>query len=66
MLIGHSRCRMQPVLTAAAFALLTPMTSVARADLLIGAVGPLTGPNSYMGEQIQQGVEAAVADLNAS
>jgi branched-chain amino acid transport system substrate-binding protein len=57
---------MQPVLTAAAFALLTTMTSVARADLLIGAVGPLTGPNSYMGEQIQQGVEAAVADLNAS
>ena len=38
----------------------------ARADVLIGAAGPLTGPNAYMGEQIQRGVEMAVADLNAA
>lgn len=37
-----------------------------RADTLIGAVGPLTGTMAYMGEQIQRGVEMAVADLNAA
>jgi branched-chain amino acid transport system substrate-binding protein len=39
--------------------------SVARAEILIGAAGPLTGPNAYIGEQPQQVVEMAVADLNA-
>jgi branched-chain amino acid transport system substrate-binding protein len=39
--------------------------SVARAEILIGAAGPLTGPNAYIGEQAQQVVEMAVADLNA-
>jgi branched-chain amino acid transport system substrate-binding protein len=37
----------------------------ARADVLIGAAGPLTGANAYIGDQAQQGVEMAVADLNA-
>ena len=40
--------------------------ATARADLLIGAAGPLTGSNAYVGEQMQQGVEAAVADINAA
>ena len=37
----------------------------ARAEILIGAAGALTGPNAYQGEQQQQGVEMAIADLNA-
>jgi branched-chain amino acid transport system substrate-binding protein len=38
----------------------------ARADLLIGAAGPLTGSNAFLGEQLQQGTEAAVAAINAA
>lgn len=37
----------------------------ARAEILIGMAGALTGPNAYQGEQQQQGVEQAIADLNA-
>lgn len=66
MLKQHSRCTAHRTLPAAAFILLMALAPVARADILIGAVGPLTGPNAYMGEQIQQGVEVAVADLNAA
>src|SRR5215212_1040012 len=40
-------------------------TAPSRAEILIGAVGALTGPNAYQGEQQQQGVEMAIADLNA-
>lgn len=38
----------------------------ARADILLGVAGPLTGANAYLGEQEQLGAEAAVADLNAA
>ncbi|QRM30220.1 branched-chain amino acid ABC transporter substrate-binding protein [Microvirga sp. VF16] len=38
----------------------------ANAEILIGMAGALTGPNAYQGEQQQQGVEMAVADLNAA
>jgi branched-chain amino acid transport system substrate-binding protein len=37
----------------------------ADAEILIGMAGALTGPNAYQGEQQQQGVEMAIADLNA-
>jgi branched-chain amino acid transport system substrate-binding protein len=37
----------------------------ARADVPIAAVGPLTGQNIWRGEQIQQGAQMAVADINA-
>jgi branched-chain amino acid transport system substrate-binding protein len=40
--------------------------AAARAEILIGMAGALTGPNAYQGEQQQQGVEMAVADLNAA
>ncbi|MDF2810804.1 MAG: branched-chain amino acid transporter substrate-binding protein [Microvirga sp.] len=40
-------------------------TAPAGAEILIGMAGALTGPNAYQGEQQQQGVEMAVADLNA-
>jgi branched-chain amino acid transport system substrate-binding protein len=36
------------------------------AELLIGLATSLTGPNAWLGEQVEQGAELAVADLNAS
>jgi branched-chain amino acid transport system substrate-binding protein len=38
---------------------------VARADILIGVAGPMTGSNAWFGEQMQRGAELAVADINA-
>jgi branched-chain amino acid transport system substrate-binding protein len=38
----------------------------ARADVLIGVAGPLTGKNAWFGEQIQRGAALAVADVNAA
>jgi branched-chain amino acid transport system substrate-binding protein len=37
----------------------------ARAEILIGMAGPLTGTQAWEGEQLQRGAELAVADLNA-
>jgi branched-chain amino acid transport system substrate-binding protein len=39
--------------------------SPARADILIGVAGPMTGPQSWGGEQFERGAGMAVADLNA-
>jgi branched-chain amino acid transport system substrate-binding protein len=38
----------------------------ARAEILIGAAGPITGKLAWIGEQLQRGTEMAVADTNAS
>jgi branched-chain amino acid transport system substrate-binding protein len=38
----------------------------ARAEILIGLAGPLTGTNAWVGEQIERGAALAVADLNAA
>jgi branched-chain amino acid transport system substrate-binding protein len=38
----------------------------ARADIVIGMAGPLTGPNAWLGDQTQRGVDLAVADLNGA
>ena len=38
----------------------------ARAEVLIGMAGPMTGKNAWFGEQMQRGAELAVADLNAA
>lgn len=51
---------------SAAFIAIAMETAAADADILIGVAGAFTGPNAYQGEQQQQGVEMAVADLNAS
>jgi branched-chain amino acid transport system substrate-binding protein len=40
--------------------------SPGRADILIGASGPMTGSMSWFGEQMQQGVAKKVAELNAA
>jgi branched-chain amino acid transport system substrate-binding protein len=52
-----------PFLFAAAVLILTNSV-LARAEIRIAAVGPLTGQNIFTGEQIQQGAELAVANLN--
>jgi branched-chain amino acid transport system substrate-binding protein len=38
----------------------------ARAEILIGAAGPLTGQLSWIGEQMQRGAEMAVTDINSA
>lgn len=38
----------------------------ARAEILIGAAGPITGKLAWIGEQLQRGTERAVADTNAA
>jgi branched-chain amino acid transport system substrate-binding protein len=40
--------------------------SPTRADILIGFAAPLTGSYAWSGAWMERGVEAAVADLNAS
>jgi branched-chain amino acid transport system substrate-binding protein len=42
------------------------ITSTVRADILIGVAGSLSGSNAWTGEQLQQGAEMAVRDINAS
>jgi branched-chain amino acid transport system substrate-binding protein len=39
---------------------------VARADILIGMAGPITGQNAWYGEQMERGAALAVADINAA
>ncbi len=38
----------------------------ARAEILLGSAGPFTGKMSWIGEQHQRGVEAAVSEINAA
>jgi branched-chain amino acid transport system substrate-binding protein len=38
----------------------------ARAEILIGAAGPITGQLAWIGEQMQRGAELAVADINVA
>jgi branched-chain amino acid transport system substrate-binding protein len=57
---GNSRALWLAVVAMTAVA-----SAWARADVPIGAVGPLTGQNIWRGEQIQQGAQMAVADINA-
>jgi branched-chain amino acid transport system substrate-binding protein len=38
----------------------------ARAEVLIGMAGPMTGKNAWFGEQMQRGAAQAVADVNAA
>ncbi len=51
------------ILGAAALTMLAALP--ARADLLVGIAGPMTGPNAALGEQIKRGGEKAVEDFNA-
>jgi branched-chain amino acid transport system substrate-binding protein len=51
---------------AAIIALATAFICPARAEVLIGAAGPITGPLAWIGEQMQRGTEIAVADINSA
>jgi branched-chain amino acid transport system substrate-binding protein len=42
------------------------MGSTAQAQLKIGVVGPLTGPNAAIGAQLKNGAEQAAEDINAA
>jgi branched-chain amino acid transport system substrate-binding protein len=44
---------------------LTSAATPAKADILIGAAGPITGGNAALGAQMVIGAEQAVADINA-
>ena len=49
----------------AAVSALALTAGVAKADIQIGMVGPITGSNAAFGEQLKKGAEQAVADINA-
>ena len=49
----------------AAVAMTLVGSTCAQAEILIATAGPFTGQNIFRGEQIQQGAEMAVADINA-
>lgn len=54
------------VRTLAAAALGVAITATAaRADVLLGLAGPMTGPEAQFGEQFRRGATKAVEDLNA-
>ena len=44
----------------------TALGGPARADVLIGMTGPMTGKNAWFGEQMERATDLAVADLNAA
>ena len=52
------------LLSAVAVAAMIAFGGMAKADLLIGVGGPLTGPNAAFGAQLQKGAEQAAKDIN--
>jgi branched-chain amino acid transport system substrate-binding protein len=57
---------MRRFVAAAIVALAIVVSYQARAEILIGAAGPVTGKTAWIGEQMQHGAEMAVADINAA
>jgi branched-chain amino acid transport system substrate-binding protein len=51
--------------TVAIVTLLAALGGPARSDILIGVASPMTGPQSWGGEQFERAAEMALADLNA-
>jgi len=41
-------------------------SGVAQADVKLGVVGPITGPNAAFGAQLKNGTEQAIEDINAA
>jgi branched-chain amino acid transport system substrate-binding protein len=52
------------LLTGLAVAAGLAISGAARADILIGVAGPITGPNAAFGAQLKMGAEQAVEDIN--
>jgi branched-chain amino acid transport system substrate-binding protein len=53
-------------LIALAVVMLAALGGLARAEVLIGMAGPITGKNAWYGEQLERGAAQAVVDLNAA
>jgi branched-chain amino acid transport system substrate-binding protein len=58
--------RMKIALASLAFAATALMAGTALADIKLGIIGPMTGPNAVGGAQMKNGAEQAVADINAA
>ncbi|AWM89141.1 branched chain amino acid ABC transporter substrate-binding protein [Microvirga sp. 17 mud 1-3] len=54
------------LLTGVALGLGLAFSGAANAQIKIGVAGPITGPNAAFGAQLKNGVEQAVADINAA
>ncbi|MDX3926794.1 MAG: branched-chain amino acid ABC transporter substrate-binding protein [Shinella sp.] len=52
------------MLSGVTFAASLALASAAHADIVIGLVAPLTGPVAAYGDQVKNGAEAAVAEIN--
>lgn len=48
------------------FAAALALSATAQAQVKLGVMGPFTGPNAAFGAQLKNGVEQAVADINAA
>ncbi|MER8441362.1 branched-chain amino acid ABC transporter substrate-binding protein [Mesorhizobium sp. M1312] len=57
---------MHHAVTIAVAALAALFICAARAEVLIGVAGPMTGKLEWTGTQLKRGAEAAVADINAT
>jgi branched-chain amino acid transport system substrate-binding protein len=57
---------MRSLLAGVTIMLAALLSGPARADVLIGVAGPMTGDRAWYGEQMQRGAELAVADINAA
>jgi branched-chain amino acid transport system substrate-binding protein len=57
---------MRCLITLAVVMLAAALWGSARAEILIGLAGPMTGKNAWLGEQMERGAALAVADLNAA
>lgn len=67
LLPADAGCRIVSRLFALALVLLaTAVGYPARAEVLIGVAGPMTGKDEWYGEQMQRGVDLALTDINAA
>jgi branched-chain amino acid transport system substrate-binding protein len=57
---------MRRLVTLAVVVFAAALGGPARADVLIGLAGPITGKLAWFGEQMERGTELAVADINAA
>ena len=57
---------MRRLVTVAVVVFAAALGGPARADVLIGMAGPMTGKHAWFGEQLERGAALAVADLNAA
>jgi branched-chain amino acid transport system substrate-binding protein len=54
------------LLIVGAISIATVCAAIARAEILIGVAGPMTGKDAWFGEQMERGAAQAVADLNTA